>query len=343
MVDHAPEIPALHIRRRIRDAHRRPVPEVAQVFEAALAQAQALVAVGQAGRPVGRAVGLDRRDDLGAAGRFGIFRVRSRRERRAGPVLVVDRLVARIFQHHARIERGAIGLQRDIVSRFDARRARPELPRRRGICEIVFQRHRHRHFTGTLLHHLEIPRLQPRLAVLGIRERGEDAAIHHQPVVIKIAALDPVRHADFRAIKLFVAGRLVNDGKNAPAKFGQERYLQITILEHVGPERAIDDGLLVERPADESVLRIGRVVHGAPRHRRLAERHSVGHRRRRVRDGIKHTDRPKCCNRETDPDTRGSLNCHLRRLRMRRSDNSSTSTRPAEAGLIGSPAANTPE
>ena len=39
----------------------------------------------------------------------------------------VDRLGLRIFQHHARIERGAIGFQRDIVSRFDARRA-PEEP-----------------------------------------------------------------------------------------------------------------------------------------------------------------------------------------------------------------------
>src|SRR3977135_606685 len=114
------------------------------------------------------------------------------------------------------------------------------------------------------LHPLEIPRLQPRLAVLGIRESGEDAPIHHQPVVIKIAPVDPVRHAYFRAIKLFVAGRLGNDGKNAPAKFRQERYLQITILDHVSLERAIDDGLLVERPADESVLRIGRVLDGAP-------------------------------------------------------------------------------
>src|SRR5438876_10315854 len=131
-----------------------------------------------------------------------------------------------------------------------------------------------------------------------------------------------------RAIKLFVAGRLVTDGKNAPAKFGQQRYLQITILEHVGPERAIDDGLLVERPADESVLRVGRVVDGAPRNRRLAERHSVGHRRRRMHDGMKRTDRRKYCNRETDTGTRGSMNCHLRRLRMSRSDNSSASTHP---------------
>ena len=191
----------------------------------------------------------------------------------------------------------------------------PEPLRCRGILEIVFQRHRHRHFAGTLLHYLEIPPLQPRPAVLGIRERGEDAAIHHQPVVIEDVAPDPVGHAYFRAIKLFVAGRLVNDGKNAPAKFGHERYLQITILEHVGAEGAIDDGLLVERPADESVLRIGRVLDGAPRNRRLAERHSVGHRRRRMHDGMKRTDRRKCCSREADTDTRGSRNCHLGRLR----------------------------
>src|SRR5207237_5048479 len=214
----------------------------------------------------------------------------------------------------------------------DARRA-PELARCRGILEIVFQRHRHRHFIGVFLHDLEIPRLQPGLAVLGIRERGEDAAIHHQPVVIKNATLDPVRHAYFRAIKLFVAGLLVNDGKNAPAKFGQERYLQITILEQLGPERAIDDALLVERPADESVLRIRRVLDGAPRNRRLAERHSVGYRRRRMHDGMKRTDSRKYCNRETDTGTRGSMKCHLRRLRRSRSDNSSTSTRRAESRL----------
>src|SRR5260221_3638836 len=145
--------------------------------------------------------------------------------------------------------------------------------------------------------------------------------MHHQPVLIKNSGLDPVRHAYFRAIKLLVAGRLVNDGTNAPAKFGQERYLQITILEHVGLERAIDDGLLVERPADESVLRIGGVFDGAPRHRRLAERYSVGRRRRRMHDGMKRTDRRKYCNRETDTGTRGSMNCHLRRLRMSRSGN----------------------
>jgi len=248
-------------------------------------------------------------------GGFRIVRVRSRRERRARPVLVFDRPVVRIFQHHAPIERGATGFQRDIVSRLDARRAR-ELPRCRGKLEIVFERHRHRHFAGTLLHHLEIPRLQPRLAVLGIRERGDDAAIHHQPVVIKNAALDPVRHAYFGAIKLFVAGRLVNDGKNAAAKFGQQRDLQISILEQVGPERAIDDGLLVERPADQSVLRIGRVLDGAPRNRRLAERNSVGHRRRRMPDGRKRADRREYCNREADTGTRGSMNCHSRRLRM---------------------------
>src|SRR5260221_7275809 len=152
--------------------------------------------------------------------------------------------------------------------------------------------------------------------------------MHHQPVLIKNSGLDPIRHAYFRAIKLLVAGRLVNDGTNAPAKFGQEGYLQITILEHVGLERAIDDGLVVERPADESVLRIGRVLDGAPRNRRLAERHSVGHRRRRMHDGMKRTDRPKNCNRETDTGTRGSMNCHLRRLRMSGSNNPSTSTRP---------------
>src|SRR5205085_11180348 len=102
-------------------AHRRPIPEVAQLFEAAPARTQALVATGQVGRPGGRAVGLDRRDDLGAAGRLGVFRVRSRRERRAGPVLVWDRLGLRIFQHHTRIEGGAIGFERDVVSGLYAR------------------------------------------------------------------------------------------------------------------------------------------------------------------------------------------------------------------------------
>src|SRR5260370_38505616 len=193
---------------------------------------------------------------------------------------------------------------------------------------MVFKGHRYRHFGGTLLHPLEIPRLQPRLAVLGIRERGEDATMHHQPVVIKNTGLDPVRHAYFRAIKLLVAGRLVNDGTNAPAKFGQERYLQIAILEHVGLERAIDDGLLVERPGDESVLRVGRVFDGAPRDRRLDERHSVGLRRRRMPDGLKRTDRPKDCSPETDPGTPASMNYHLRPPRMTSSDSSSTSTRP---------------
>jgi hypothetical protein len=109
---------------------------------------------------------------------------------------------------------------------------------------------------------------------------------------------------------LFVAGRLVDDGKNAAAKFGQQRYLQITILEHVGPERAIDNGGPVERPADESVSGIGRVFDSTPSDRRLAERHSVGHRRRRMRDGMRRTERAKHCNRETDTDTRGSLICH---------------------------------
>ena len=277
---------------------------------------QALVAAGQIGRPGGRAVGIDRRDDFGAAGSLWIFRIRSRRERRAGPVLVLDRPVLRIFQHHARIERGAIGFQRHISSRLDARKTPPELGWRRGILEIVLERHRYRHFAGTLLHDLEIPRLQPRLAVLGIRKGREDAAKHHQPVVIKGVALDPVRHAHFGAIKLFVAGRLVNDGKNASAEFGNKRYLQITILEHADPECAIDDGLLVERPADESVLRIGRVVDGTPRNRRLAERHPVGH-RRRMHARIKRTDRRKYCNRETA--TRGSMNCHLPGLRLKRS------------------------
>jgi len=193
-----------------------------------------------------------------------------------------------------------------------------------GAAEIVFQRHRHRYFAGALLHDLKIPRLQPGLAVLGIRESGEDAAIHHQPVVIKSAGLDPVRHAYFDAIKLFVAGRLVNDGKNAAAKFGQQRYFQITILEHAGPKRAIDDGLLVERPADEAVLRIGRILDGTPRNRLFAERHSVGLRRCRTPDGRKRTDRREHCSRETYTGPRGSTNCHLRRLRMSRSDNSST-------------------
>src|SRR5207237_7000860 len=96
----------------------------------------------------------------------------------------------------------------------------------------------------------------------------------------------------------------VNDGKNAPAKFGQQRYLQITMLEHVDPKRAIDNGLLVERSADETVLRIGRVLDGAPRNRLLAERHSVGHRRRRMHDGRKRTERRDYCSRKTD--TRGS-------------------------------------
>ena len=61
-----------------------------------------------------------------------MVRVRSRRQRRAGPVFVVDRAIARVFQHHARIERGAIGFQRDIVSRLDARRSPDELFWRRG-------------------------------------------------------------------------------------------------------------------------------------------------------------------------------------------------------------------
>src|SRR3984893_5916587 len=51
---HAPEIPALHIGRRERDTHRRPVLEVAQLFETAPAHARALVAIGQIGRPGGR-------------------------------------------------------------------------------------------------------------------------------------------------------------------------------------------------------------------------------------------------------------------------------------------------
>ena len=58
VVDHAPEISALHVRRRIGDAHRRPVPEVAQSFETAPALARARIAAGQIGRPVRRAVGL---------------------------------------------------------------------------------------------------------------------------------------------------------------------------------------------------------------------------------------------------------------------------------------------
>ena len=219
----------------------------------------------------------------------------------------------------------------------------PEPPRRRGIREIVLERHRHRHFAGALLHHLEIPRLQPRPAVLGIRKRGEDAAIHHQPVVIENAGLDPVRHADFRAIKLFVAGRLVDDGKNAPAKFGQERYPQIAILEHAGLERAIDDGVLVERPADESVLRIGRVLDRAPRHRRLAERHPVGHRRGRLHNGIKRTDRRKCGKRDLETGARRSTNGQLRRLRISRSSptshssNRKQSIQKAHLGHVGNP------
>src|SRR5206468_6063784 len=118
------------------------------------------------------------------------------------------------------------------------------------------------------------------------------------------------------AIKLFVAGRLVNDGKDTPAKFGQQRYLQIMILEHVGLERAIDDGLLVERPADESVLRRGRVFDGAPRNRRLGESNSVGRQRSRTCDRMKRTGRPKDGSRETNTGARGSMNCHFRRLRM---------------------------
>ena len=118
VVDHAPKIAALHIGRRVRDAHRRPVTEVAQFFKTAPARACALVAARQIARPGRRAVGLDRRDDFGAAGRFGIVRARSRRERRARPVLVVDCPGLRISQHHARIERGAIGFQRDVVSRL---------------------------------------------------------------------------------------------------------------------------------------------------------------------------------------------------------------------------------
>ena len=216
-----------------------------------------------------------------------------------------------------------------MVSRLDARRTSPECSRCRGIFEIVLQRHRHRHFADTLFHDPEIPRLQPSPAVLGIRESGKDAAIHHQPVVIEIAGLHPVGYAHFRAIKLFVAGRFVNDGKNAPAKLRHERYLQIAILEHVGPERTVDNGLLVERPADESVLRIGRVVDGAPRHRRLTERYLVRHWRRRMQRDMKRTDRRKYRNRETDRGTRGSTNCHFRHFRMSWSNYSTTPTRPS--------------
>jgi hypothetical protein len=35
-----------------------------------------------------------------------------------------------------------------------------------------------------------------------------------------------------------------------------------------------------------------------------------------MRNGMNRTDRRKYCNRETDTGTRGSMNCHLRRLRM---------------------------
>jgi len=90
----------------------------------------------------------------------------------------------------------------------------------------------------------------PHRAVFGIRKRRKNAAIDHHPVVIEIAGAHPVGHADFGTIKLFVAGRLVDHGKNAAAEFGQQRYLQIAVLEHMGLEGAIDDGVGVERPVD---------------------------------------------------------------------------------------------
>jgi hypothetical protein len=55
-----------------------------------------------------------------------------------------------------------------------------------------------------------------------------------------------------------------------------------------------------------------------------------------VHDGMKRTGRRKYCNRAMDAGTRGSMNCHLRRLRRSRSDNSSTRRGRPKAGLIGS-------
>ena len=158
------------------------------------------------------------------------------------------------------------------------------------IRNIVLDRHRHRHFAGALLHHPEIPRLQPGPAVLGIRKRRKDAAIDHQPVVIEHAGLHAIGDADLGAIELFVAGRLVDDGKNPPAEFGHQRHLQITVLEHVRPECALDDGRLVEGTIDEAVVRIGHVFDGAPRHRLFAERHTVG--LRRMCDGYEERPQP---------------------------------------------------
>src|SRR6185437_11075370 len=157
VVDHAPEIAALHVRRRIGDAHGRPVLEIAQLFKTAPAGTHALIALGQVFRPARRRVGRDRPDDLGAASSLGMIGVRAWRERRAGPVFVIDRRVLRILQHDARVERGAIGLQRDIIGRLDPRRASLELLRCGGKSEVVLERHRHRHFLVTLFDDLEVP------------------------------------------------------------------------------------------------------------------------------------------------------------------------------------------
>src|ERR1700689_153828 len=109
-------------------------------------------------------------------------------------------------------------------------------------------------------------------------------------------------------------GRLVDDGKNAPAEFGQQRDLQIAVLEHVALERTIDDGVRVERARDESVLRIDSVFDGAPRDRRFGEGHPVRY-GRRMRDRLKRTDRRNEGNRDTDAGEPGNIHSHELRLR----------------------------
>src|SRR5580704_3527757 len=111
-----------------------------------------------------------------------------------------------------------------------------------------------------------------------------------------------------------MAGRLVDDGKNPPAEFGQQRRLQIAVLEHVALERAIDDGVRVERAWDESVLRINGVFDGVPLDRRFAEGHPVRY-GRRMRDRLKRTDRQNQGNRDADAGEPGNIDSHELRLR----------------------------
>ena len=170
-----------------------------------------------------------------------MLRVRSRRERRAGPVFVVDSLTVRIFQHQSSIESGAAGLQCDIIGCLKPRGAALEQASRCGEIDIVRDRHRRRDFSIGLLDDPEIPPLQPGLAMLGGRECREDAANHHHPVIVEIAGLYAIGHADLRAIQLLVPGGLVDDRQDAPAEFRQQRHLEIAILQHLCPELAIDD------------------------------------------------------------------------------------------------------